>query len=130
VTKPRHGARVDDIQAAIVAALRAAYVQVLVLDVSEEGAPDLLCGWCGSLTLLEIKTRLGRVSEAQQEWHVRWARSGVRVVVVHSLREALDAIGVTGPRAEENLRALRQFMPTESPAMRRHRLRPSVRRPG
>jgi hypothetical protein len=54
--KPRFGAQVDAVQPAIVETLHTAGARILVLDVGEEGAPDLLVGWLGTLTLLELKS--------------------------------------------------------------------------
>ena len=51
----RHAARVDANQAEIVAVLRAAgaYVWIIGLPV------DLLCGYAGKTTLIEVKTKTG-----------------------------------------------------------------------
>lgn len=102
--KPRHGASVDSNQPAIVAALRAAGARVLVLDVSEEGAPDLCCGFLGSLTLLECKAGKGRLRPGQKTWHEEWAKAGIRVHLVRSIPEALRACGITGEAAIQRRR--------------------------
>jgi len=128
--KPRLAARVDGTQPTIVATLRMAGAEVLVLDVSAEGEPDLLVGWCGTLTLIEAKSKEGRLSIAQLGRHAAWARAGVKVQVVRSPREALEAIGVVGPRAEENLRAMRSLVSQQAREKKaRGRLVPAVRRP-
>ncbi len=108
--KPRFAARVDTVHPAIVEALRVAGPKVLVLDVGEEGAPDILVGWLGTLTLLELKSPGGKLSGAQRQWHEAWARVGVKVVTCKTPREAFDAVGLTGPKAEANLAAMRSLV--------------------
>ena len=149
MTKPRHGARVDDIQPAIVADLTALGVKCEVLDVSREGVPDLLCGFLGRLTLLECKSRLGKLSEAQQRERDGWAAVGIRVEVVRSVPEARRALGVDSEGMARRRKDMAAMVPgTEYPKGRttldgRHvaltskgifiegnRMRPSVRRYG
>ena len=129
--KPRLAARVDDNAARIVAALRAAGASVLVLDVSEQGAPDLLVAFLGANHLLEVKGRLGKLSPAQLDWHQRWR--GPKVCIVRSAPEALRAMGITGPAAEEHRAALGELAralhpPPASRVAMGGGLRPSVRR--
>lgn len=51
----RRAARVDDNQAAVVAALRKAGISVRSLAAVGDGVPDLLCGFRGRNVLLEVK---------------------------------------------------------------------------
>lgn len=107
MSKPRFAARVDETQPAIKEALELAGAKVEVLDVHKAGVPDFLVGWLGTLTLMENKSKGGRLSAEQEAEHAAWARVGVKVVTCRTPREALDAIGVTGERAEANLAAMR-----------------------
>ena len=125
MSKPRNGARVDVVQPAAIAALRSVGAEVLVLDVSEEGQPDLLVGFIGTLTLIEMKSAGGRVSEAQKENHDRWARKGIRVHVCLTPREALDAIGLDERSIAERLQAMRELVPVAKRA--RAAMRPAVK---
>lgn len=82
----------------IIKALEAigAYVQKL----HEGGVPDLLVGYEGHTYLLEVKGPLGKkggassvsLTETQVKWWGRW--KGSAPVIVRSVDEALDAIGV------------------------------------
>jgi hypothetical protein len=126
--KPRH--RPDDVAGPIVQMLRDAQCKVMPLESPDEGEPDVLVGRLGTLTLIEFKSRDGRLSEEQRAAHDAWARVGVRVAVVRSPREALDAVGITGPRAGENLAAMRSLVSERRREEKaRGRLRPAVRRP-
>lgn len=89
-------ARVDDNQAEVVAALRAAGVQVRVMSEVGGGFPDLLCKHrrTGELLLLEVKD--GRkppsdrkLTPLEEKFAAVWP-----VHVVTSVREALAACGV------------------------------------
>jgi methionine synthase II (cobalamin-independent) len=136
--KPRHGANVDGNHPAIVQALKDAGAKVTVLDLPEteeaKGEPDLLVAWCGALSLIEVKARKGKLSEAQKRKHAEYARVGIRVHTVRSEREALDAIGATGAKAEERMRDMRSMAAVldeaKSVNVGRGRLRPAVRRYG
>jgi hypothetical protein len=59
---------------------------------AEPGTPDLIClnpiGW------LEVKTPNGKLSAEQKSWHARAAKAGVRVAVVHSVKEALEVVSL------------------------------------
>lgn len=127
MSKPRHGARVDDIQPLIVRDLESLCVKVEVLDVSRDGVPDLLCGFLGVLTLLECKARLGKLSEAQQRERDAWAAVGVKVATVRSIPEARRAVGVDPDSMEQRRRVMEGLVQAFNgypPAG----LRPSVRR--
>ena len=90
----RHGRRrVDNTQADIVAALRAAGVSVATPSHAGQGSPDLVCGRQGRTVLLEVKTEPGsRLTPDEQEWH--WAWFGGPLVVVRTPAEALWAMGI------------------------------------
>lgn len=92
----RRAAKVDGNQGQIVEGLRSVGASVEPLHQVGKGVPDLLVGYRGQNHLLEVKDGSKRPSEQrltpdQVKWHARW--SG-RVVVVRSLGEALEAIGV------------------------------------
>lgn len=92
----RRAAKVDENQPEIVKALRGVGATVQVLSAVGKGCPDLLVGWQGLNVLLEVKWPLGspsqrKLTEAQVDWHRDWRG---RVRVVHSVDEALTAIGV------------------------------------
>lgn len=90
----------------VVAALRARGATVTHLD--DSGVPDLLVGYHGETFLLEVKQSSkkdgsgksnkskggeGELTEAQVEWWKMW--TGARAVIVHSIEEAIAAIGAT-----------------------------------
>lgn len=99
----RRAAKVDDTQAAIVAALRAAGCRVLSLAAMGNGCPDLLVyqpsdrfgpmsGNSEGLHLLEVKNLDGRgkkLTSEQMEFHAAWP-----VTVVTNPAEALRAVGL------------------------------------
>jgi hypothetical protein len=136
VTKPRFGANVDRNQHEITTALERVGCKVLVLDVSLAGCPDLLVGRFGNLYLLEVKNPAGRNHvEADQAFeHVSWKVVGVRVRIVRSISEALDAVGITGPEAEDNKAAMREMAerlkkePRRSKFIFGSKLQPAVKR--
>lgn len=82
-------AKRDANQPAIVDALRAAGVTVIELGAVGKGVPDLLCfrRATGLLRLLEVKSKVGRLTPAQLEWHKL-----VPVWVVRNVKEALAAM--------------------------------------
>lgn len=82
--------RVDSNHAEIVNALRRCGVTVESLHTLGKGAPDLLCGYRGKNTLLEIKTDRGDLNEQQREWHGNW---NGQVDVVRTAEEALAVLG-------------------------------------
>jgi hypothetical protein len=84
----------------IVSVLRQAgcTVDYIESSVGRAGIPDIVVGREGRNWLLEIKTKRGRVSEAQKAWQAGWRG---QVAVVRTPFEALAAIGLTpegGPR--------------------------------
>lgn len=90
---PRYAARQDATHRPVVDALEAAGAKVERLHPTRAGIPDLLVGYRGALTLVEVKAKGGKCSAEQLAEHEHWAKSGVKVAVVRSAREALAAIG-------------------------------------
>ena len=85
--------KVDANQAVIVDALQRVGAVVESLASVGHGVPDLLCGFAGKITLLEVKSRPNaRLTPLQVGWHRRWA--GYPVYIVHNEAEALHALGV------------------------------------
>jgi hypothetical protein len=88
-------ARTDENQAAIVAELRKAGATVQSLHQLGGGVPDILVGIDGKNYLLEIKTRTGRMTPDESEWHRAWRGD---VCVVRTPDEALIVTGLWGRR--------------------------------
>jgi deoxycytidylate deaminase len=100
--------RVDATQAAIVAALRQTGATIVDLSRCGQGVPDLLwgrkapCPFCqahySQAGLIEIKTAMGKLNKAQEEFHANWRGP---LAVVRTIEEALEAVHVAGdtPRA-------------------------------
>lgn len=91
----RRAARVDENQAEIVAALRAAGASVQVLSAVGQGCPDLLVGFGGENLLFEVKNKSlppsrRRLTPDEAAWHASW--EGV-VVVVETVAEAVGVLG-------------------------------------
>lgn len=108
MSRPRHGR--DGNEPDIIRALTEAGTRVRRIESPDDDEPDLLVGFLGRLTLLEVKVpKTGRLTEGQKKAREEWARVGVRVYVVHSVREAFDAVGITGPRAARNHQALAEL---------------------
>jgi hypothetical protein len=64
------------------------------LQLCKAGTPDIMVIKAGpEFVFLEIKTPAGTVSEDQEAWHERARELGVKVVVVRSVSEALEAVG-------------------------------------
>lgn len=85
----------DAAEAAIVKGLRDLGASVLLLDSRVKGVPDLLVGFRGVNHLLEVKSKGGRLSDAQQEWMLLWR--GRHPDVVFTLDAALVALGLKPP---------------------------------
>ena len=97
----RRAAKVDANQSQIVAALRDVGASVQPLHAVGQGCPDLLVGFRGQCFTLECKDgslppSARKLTEAQKWWHMNWRG---HVVVVKSVDEALEAIGVDSFRA-------------------------------
>jgi len=78
--------RRDSNEASIVKELR--QVGELVIRISEKGAPDLLCFHRGRVIRLEVKTKAGKATEAQEAS----SALGWPVQTVRSIDDALFAI--------------------------------------
>ena len=65
-------ARSDANQAAIVQALRQCGCLVQSLHTVGRGVPDLLICYRGILALVEVKTRGGKLTKRQIQWHAEW----------------------------------------------------------
>jgi len=88
--------RVDSVQPQIVDSLRRLGVSICHLHSLGHGVPDILCGYRGINTLMEIKSGpRAKLTEDELRWHARWAG---QVAVVHSVEEALDILGVVRGR--------------------------------
>jgi Holliday junction resolvase len=85
-------AKSDANQPAIVKALRQCGASVTVLSAVGDGCPDLMVGYQGQTYAIEIKTDKGTLTPDQVKWHGRWKG---QVAVVHTVLEALQAIGLT-----------------------------------
>lgn len=91
----RRAARVDDNQAEIVAALRAAGCSVTSLASIGKGCPDIVVGRAGVNYLLEIKDgkkppSKRKLTPDEQAWHESWRG---QIAVVHSVEDAFRVMG-------------------------------------
>lgn len=82
--------RTDQNQAEIVQALRSVGATVQSLHTVGKGCPDLLVGYRGKNYLMEVKTRVGRLTKDEQDWFTNW---GGVVEVVKTPGAALLTIG-------------------------------------
>lgn len=64
-----------------------------------EGAPDILVAVDGRLLCIEVKTGAGTTSPEQRQCHEALRQAGVRVVVVRSVEEAVQAVADTRRKA-------------------------------
>lgn len=90
----RRAARVDANQEVIIAALRKIGASVQPLHTVGDGCPDLLVGWRGVNSLLEVKDgkqppSKRRLNALQTSWRDSWRGS---VHKVESVQDALEAI--------------------------------------
>jgi hypothetical protein len=93
----RTAAKVDANQGDIVKALRRAGATVQMLHTVGDGCPDLLVGFLGKNTLMEVKdgakpASARRLTPDQVEWHEGW--NGDPVYIVCSPEQALAAVGM------------------------------------
>lgn len=84
----RRAAKRDTNEPEIIQALLAIGATVQAL--SETGTPDLLVGFRGHNFLIEVKTRSGKLTDAQKNWHQDW--NGQKAIARTS-QEALEIIG-------------------------------------
>ena len=92
----RYARKVDANQSELVRQLRQLGVLVHVTSHIGNGFPDLMCGWRGKVTLLEVKDpkqppSARQLTEKEAEFHRDWF--GYPVRVVETLDEALAAVG-------------------------------------
>tara|TARA_A100001391_G_scaffold176590_1_gene139858 strand:- start:3816 stop:4097 length:282 start_codon:yes stop_codon:yes gene_type:complete len=90
----RRAAKVDANQAEIVEALRMIGASVQPLHAVGQGCPDLLVGWRGIVSLLEVKDgskppSARKLTEDQVKWHTEWRG---QVAVVENVEQAIEAI--------------------------------------
>jgi len=90
----RRAAKVDANQGEIVAALRKIGATVQPLHAVGQGCPDLLVGWRGMTSLLEVKDgakppSARKLTEDQEKWHANWRG---QVAVVETVEQAIEAI--------------------------------------
>ncbi len=91
----KYARKVDDNQADIVAALRGAGRQVVLMHAVGGGFPDIIACRHGHAHFIEIKSRKGRLTPAQKVFFEAWC--GPVIHIVRSVDEALEAVGhVTG----------------------------------
>jgi hypothetical protein len=81
-------ARRDKTETAIIAALRKIGVRVFLI--SGRGLPDLLCFYRGRWSVLEVKSKGGRLTDAQKNTRVL-----APFPVVETVDQAFAAIGVS-----------------------------------
>lgn len=89
--------KVDANQAAITAALRRVGASVQPLHTVGQGCPDLLVGYRGVNSVLEVKDgtkppSAQKLTPDEANWHARWRG---QVTIVRTVDEALTAIGAT-----------------------------------
>jgi hypothetical protein len=89
----RRAARIDAVQPAIVKALRQIGVSVVPTHTVGAGFPDLVCGYKSRTHLLEVKDRLGLLTDDQAEFVRDWNGD------YHVVRSVTDALAVFGVRA-------------------------------
>ena len=84
-------AKSDANQAEVVEALRKVGASVFSLHRVGQGCPDILCGFRGKTYLIEVKTKHGTLTPAQNKFIDSW--TGDLVHVVRDVDGALRAIG-------------------------------------
>lgn len=97
----RRAARTDANQAQIMRALRAIGCKVKDTSRLGDGFPDLVVGYRGRLTLMEVKDGSKPPSERkltpdQEKFHAEWA--GLPVYVVENEDAAITAASDSGPK--------------------------------
>ncbi len=85
----------DAIEKEIVQSLRDCGRQVVLLESTEDGMPDLLVLGPGGFTLLEVKDpKKGVMSPEQLDWHASYRGPRGSLHVVRSREQALKACGI------------------------------------
>lgn len=95
----RRAAKVDRNQGQIVEALRKVGASVAITSALGSGFPDVVAGYRGTNTLIEIKDGFTppskrKLTPAEKSWHDAWRG---QVCVVETVEEALRAIGAVKP---------------------------------
>lgn len=90
----RRAAKTDENHQDIVRALRKLGASVQSLAAVGQGCPDILVGWRGMLSLLEIKDgskppSARKLTDDQVRWHAEWRGP---VDVVYSVEDAIRAV--------------------------------------
>jgi len=85
---PRKKAKRDANESQIVDALIAVGASVAQLNAKD--IPDLLVGFRGRNFLIEVKSRYGKLTPGQRQWHENWAGE---TLVVKTIDDALRGIG-------------------------------------
>lgn len=90
----RRAAKTDANQEEIVAALRKIGASVQPLHAVGKGCPDILVGWRGMNSVLEIKDgskppSARKLTDDQEKWHAEWRG---QVTVVENIEQAIEAV--------------------------------------
>ena len=95
----RTAARVDANQKQVVLNLRQLGCKVLILSMVGKGCPDLLIGYNGRLTLVELKDgdkppSKQKLTEDEEVFFEEW--EGLPIYKCNSVQEIMDKIGMRG----------------------------------
>lgn len=82
--------RVDKLQSEIVLGLRMAGVKVAITSNIGNGFPDLLVKFRGTLYLMEIKSKGGKLTQDEKDFFSEWQDV---TTVIYSLDDALKVVG-------------------------------------
>lgn len=59
---------------------------------ARNGVPDICCIHRGMFLGFEVKSKIGRISEAQREWHQGAENAEARIAVVRSVEDVREAL--------------------------------------
>jgi len=90
-TVSKYARKVDDNQSDIVAALRGAGQQVVLMHAVGGGFPDIIACRHGQAHFIEIKSPKGKLTPAQKVFFDEWR--GPSINIVRSIDDALEAVG-------------------------------------
>lgn len=84
----------DAVAGEIVSALRAAgaTARYIIGEFNQPGIPDLLVGYDAITYLMELKSKGGRLSKAQNDFRATWR--GGPILTVRTIPEALVSLGI------------------------------------
>jgi hypothetical protein len=82
--------RPDKNQSEIIVALRSVGAKVVDTSVVGGGFPDLVCKFRGTLYLMEVKSKKGRLTPREYDFFEDW---GDVTIIVRNPEDALKAIG-------------------------------------